>query len=36
MEANPFDPKWRDYFEDRAFFKWFGVHRSEAPVKKSS
>jgi RNA-directed DNA polymerase len=36
MEANPFDPKWRGYFEDRAFFKWFGVHRSEAPVNKSS
>ena len=20
-DANPFDPQWRDYFEDRAFFK---------------
>lgn len=26
-EANPFDLLWRDYFEDRAFFKWYGVHR---------
>jgi RNA-directed DNA polymerase len=34
--ANPLDPQWRDYFEDRAFFKWFGVHRSEAAVKKSN
>lgn len=34
--ANPLDPKWRDYFEDRAFFKWFGIHRSEAAVRKSN
>lgn len=34
-EANPLDPAWRDYFEDRAFFKWFGVHRPEATVKES-
>jgi len=27
--ANPFDPHWRAYFEDRAFFKKFGVHRPE-------
>jgi len=27
--ANPFDPDWRSYFEDRAFFKKFGVHRPE-------
>ena len=27
--ANPFDPHWRPYFEDRAFFKKFGVHRPE-------
>jgi RNA-directed DNA polymerase len=25
--ANPFDPHWRAYFEDRAFFKKFGVQR---------
>jgi RNA-directed DNA polymerase len=36
MEANPFDPKWRDYFEDRAFLKKFGIHRSEAGLKPSS
>jgi len=34
-EANPFDPRWRDYFEDRAFFKWYGVHRWEAGNKTS-
>jgi RNA-directed DNA polymerase len=34
-EANPFDPRWRDYFEDRAFFKKFGVHLWEAGVKPS-
>jgi RNA-directed DNA polymerase len=28
--ANPFDPHWRPYFEDRAFFKKFGVHRPQA------
>jgi RNA-directed DNA polymerase len=27
--ANPFDPHWRPYFEDRAFFKKFGVHRPQ-------
>ena len=30
MDANPFDPHWRDYFEDRAFFKRMGIHRKEA------
>ena len=29
-EANPFDPRWRAYFVDRAFFKKFGIHRREA------
>jgi RNA-directed DNA polymerase len=29
-EANPFDPSWGAYFEDRAFFKKFGIHRREA------
>jgi RNA-directed DNA polymerase len=33
--ANPFDPDWRDYFEERAFFKMFGIHRYEAGVKPS-
>jgi RNA-directed DNA polymerase len=28
--ANPFAPDWRAYFEDRAFFKKFGIHRREA------
>jgi RNA-directed DNA polymerase len=35
-EANPFDPRWRAYFEDRAFFKKFGIHRQEAGLKPSS
>jgi RNA-directed DNA polymerase len=34
-EANPFDPRWRAYFEDRAFFKKFGIHRHEAGLKPS-
>jgi len=34
-EANPFDPRWRAYFEDRAFFKKFGIHRQEAGLKPS-
>ena len=32
-EANPFDPSWGAYFEDRAFFKKFGLHRQEAGLK---
>lgn len=35
MEANPFDPKWRGYFEDRAFFKKFGIHQTEAGLQLS-
>jgi hypothetical protein len=35
-EANPFDPRWRAYMEDRAFFKKFGIHRREAGLKPSS
>jgi RNA-directed DNA polymerase len=34
--ANPFDPGWGAYFEDRAFFKMFGTHRREAGLKPSS
>lgn len=34
-EANPFDASWRDYFEERAFFKRLGIHRSEAGIKPS-
>lgn len=33
--ANPFDPRWREYFEDRAFLKRFGIHRCEAGIKPS-
>ena len=32
-DANPFDPHWHDYFEDRAFFKKFGIHRQEAGIE---
>ena len=32
-EANPFDPSWNAYFEDRAFFKRFGIHRKEAGLE---
>jgi RNA-directed DNA polymerase len=32
-EANPFDPYWNEYFEERAFFKKFGIHRHEAGIK---
>jgi len=35
-EANPLDPQWRAYFEDRAFFKWYGVHRQEAGLEPSN
>lgn len=35
-EANPFDPCWRAYIEDRAFFRKFGIHRREAGLKPSS
>lgn len=34
-EANPHDPDWQDYFEERAFFKKFGIHRYEAGIKPS-
>jgi len=29
-DANPFDPNWFDYFEERAFFKKFGLTRRQA------
>jgi RNA-directed DNA polymerase len=35
-DANPLDPLWHDYFEDRAFFKKFGIHRREAGLSKPS
>jgi RNA-directed DNA polymerase len=34
--ANPFAPSWFAYFEDRAFFKRFGIHRREAGLVPSS
>jgi RNA-directed DNA polymerase len=33
-EANPFDPHWRSYFEDRVIFKKFGVHLRKTSVVK--
>ena len=33
--ANPFDLRWRRYFEDRAFLKRFGIHRAGAGIKPS-
>ena len=33
--ANPFDPQWSDYFDDRAFFKQFGCHRQKTGYKPS-
>jgi RNA-directed DNA polymerase len=35
-DANPLDSRWHDYFEDRAFFRKFGIHRSEAGLNPSS
>ena len=35
-EANPFDPRWRAYFQDRAFLRKFGIRRPEAGLKPSS
>jgi hypothetical protein len=29
-DANPFDPNWRPYFEDRKIFNKFGVHWPQA------
>jgi RNA-directed DNA polymerase len=34
-EANPFDPHWDDYFEDRALFKKLGIHIPRAGIKPS-
>jgi RNA-directed DNA polymerase len=34
-DANPFDPQWKSYFKERAFYKKFGIHRHEAGMKTS-
>ena len=34
-DANPFDPEWDDYFEDRAFFKKLGISRRQAGIAPS-
>lgn len=33
--ANPFDPTWRPYFEERAFRRKFGVSRQQAGIQPS-
>lgn len=33
--ANPFDPLWKPYFVERAFYKKFGIHRHQAGIKPS-
>jgi len=33
--ANPFDPQWKPYFKERAFYKKFGIHRHQAGIKPS-
>jgi len=35
QEANPFDSQWRSYFQERAFYKKFGIHRRQAGIKPS-
>jgi RNA-directed DNA polymerase len=35
QDANPFDPQWRSYFKERAFYKKFGIHRHQAGIKPS-
>jgi RNA-directed DNA polymerase len=34
-DANPFDPSWKSYFEERLFHRKFGIHRHEAGIKPS-
>jgi RNA-directed DNA polymerase len=36
QHANPFDACWFDYFKERAFWKRFGISRTEAGLKPSS
>jgi len=35
QDANPFDPQWKLYFQERAFHARFGIHRHEAGIKSS-
>jgi RNA-directed DNA polymerase len=34
-DANPFDSQWRSYFQERAFYKKFGIHRQQAGILPS-
>jgi RNA-directed DNA polymerase len=33
--ANPYDPQWKTYFKERAFFKKFGISCQQAGIKPS-
>lgn len=35
QKANPFDPQWRTYFDERKFQKKFGITRQQAGIKPS-
>ena len=35
QDANPFDSQWRSYFQERAFYKRFGIHRRQAGIEPS-
>jgi len=35
QDANPFDPQWRSYFQERVFFKKFGISRHRAGIEPS-
>jgi RNA-directed DNA polymerase len=35
QSANPFDPQWKVYFKERAFFKKFGLSCQQAGIKPS-
>jgi len=35
LDANPFDPQWHEYFQERKFRKRFGITRREAGITSS-
>ena len=35
QDANPLDSHWRSYFQERAFYKKFGIHRHQAGIQPS-
>jgi len=34
-DANPFDAQWQLYFQERSFYKKFGIHRRQAGIQPS-